>query len=382
MVYRVSVLPAYLAMLLCAFSARAWQCEVHLALTDRSVSGLPYYDHANMCGTYPARHANVTAQYQPYRQCSDNYQAGFLLDGSYYPDSGPRNDPFPGRNAGNALGHLYDADGHANTALRSAIRQCHNRLPCGRGGAFWNLGNSLHYVQDHGDPSKWVDNIFHRDSVGNRKSYVRRIADDYLHHRIPVWMSQYVAAYQREAQSIIDSLNYADNSNAILAELGRIRDRSVGLMKQAFEAYENDPYYFDDQAMNRVVLRETVISIEAISLAGRRWYDIYSHQCSQQPDHRIVECDETARQGADTPETIQINVINRRRINFWYDTHSKKDRIRVWYGSEPLLDTGCVGQSRSQDFHLSGYASHITVSVEPNCDGGSNTRWDFKVSCQ
>lgn len=363
-------------------TAHAWQCEVHLALTANAAPGLTQFDPWYMCDTYQTRHAGVTTQYQPYEQCNQQYIAGFMLDGSYYPDTGRRDDPFPGRNSGNALGHLHDADGHARGAISSAIRQCHNSMPCGRGGAYWNLGNSLHYLQDHADPSKWVDYLLYRDNRNNRKAYVRRLAADYLRNNIPAWQSRFIVAYQQDAQLLIAGLHRASDPNAILAELNTIRDSSVANMRQAFEAHENDPNYFDQEALQRVVLREVVTSAEAITLAGQRWYGIFENSCKQQPNRRVVECDETAKQGADTPETIQVNVINRRRVNFWYDTHQKKDRIKVWYGRELLLDTGCVGQTRSQSFHLSGYSSHITVAVEPNCDGGSNTRWDFKVGCE
>jgi hypothetical protein len=68
-------------------------------------------------------------------------------------------------------------------------------------------------------------------------------------------------------------------------------------------------------------------------------------------------------------------------ISVSYSTYTQKDRIRITYGGATLLDSGCVGESKTIDVPYSGNSTQATVVVEPNCEGGSGTAWDFSFGC-
>lgn len=86
--------------------------------------------------------------------------------------------------------------------------------------------------------------------------------------------------------------------------------------------------------------------------------------------------------GADTPETRVIDLGKTSgTFKFDYETYSQKDNITVTYAGATLFSTGCVGANGSQNITFSGSSTFVTVSVQPNCAGGSGTAWNFKVYC-
>lgn len=96
----------------------------------------------------------------------------------------------------------------------------------------------------------------------------------------------------------------------------------------------------------------------------------------------INQCNTQQVSGHDTPETRVIDLgINHGTFQFYYQTWSQKDRMIVTYEGSTLFDTGCVGASGTENLTYSGSSTSVTVSVEPNCAGGSGTDWNFKVFC-
>jgi hypothetical protein len=94
-------------------------------------------------------------------------------------------------------------------------------------------------------------------------------------------------------------------------------------------------------------------------------------------------CDEEQVAGADLPDTRTFNLGARSgSFYFQYNTYSQQDRITVSYEGRTLLDTGCVGESRTVTLDYSGSSSTVIVSVLPNCAGGTGTQWDYTVGCQ
>jgi YVTN family beta-propeller protein len=95
-----------------------------------------------------------------------------------------------------------------------------------------------------------------------------------------------------------------------------------------------------------------------------------------------VPCSAQQVAGDDTADTRNINMgRNSGSFNFSYNTFSQEDRIVVTYGSRTLLDTGCVGAIGSNSLSFSGTRDYITVTVTPNCAGGSGTAWNYSASC-
>ncbi len=98
----------------------------------------------------------------------------------------------------------------------------------------------------------------------------------------------------------------------------------------------------------------------------------------------VNDCKDFVKAGKDAPQTHVVNLYNYAGVfEFKYNTESQKDRIVLEYEGKTLFDTGCVGTNRlkTENQNYSGNSNQLTVRVEPNCEGGSGTAWNFKVSC-
>jgi hypothetical protein len=93
-------------------------------------------------------------------------------------------------------------------------------------------------------------------------------------------------------------------------------------------------------------------------------------------------CNSAQVQGSDTPETRMIEMGKPSgTFNFTWDMYTQKDQMTVSYGGTQLFDTGCVSGSGSRQITYSGTSTQVTISVKPNCAGGSGTSWTFTASC-
>ena len=93
-------------------------------------------------------------------------------------------------------------------------------------------------------------------------------------------------------------------------------------------------------------------------------------------------CNTTTQAGGDTPETHTYSMgQSSGTFRFDYDTYAQQDRMTVTYEGTTLFDTGCVGASGTQYISYSGSSNNVTVSVQPNCAGGTGTSWTFTVYC-
>ena len=87
------------------------------------------------------------------------------------------------------------------------------------------------------------------------------------------------------------------------------------------------------------------------------------------PPPRTAACNDTVRNGGDTPETVTIDLGGYQgTAKFSWDHFSVKDRMKLFAGGQLLHDTQCVGGSGTKDFPAAG-VPNVTVIVEPNCDG-------------
>lgn len=93
-------------------------------------------------------------------------------------------------------------------------------------------------------------------------------------------------------------------------------------------------------------------------------------------------CNSQQVAGADAPElrTIELGRTSGSFV-FQFDTFFQQDRMAVVYQGSVLFDTGCVGASGARTLTYSGSSSQVNVAVQPNCAGGSGTRWEFTVNC-
>ena len=96
----------------------------------------------------------------------------------------------------------------------------------------------------------------------------------------------------------------------------------------------------------------------------------------------VAPCNNITEPGQDAAETHVVELGQRSgTFVLRYNTFFQKDRITVTYEGAVLFDTGCVGRSASVPLSYSGRSSRVTVHVQPNCAGGSGTRWEFTVQC-
>ncbi|MFZ5484385.1 MAG: PASTA domain-containing protein [Pseudomonadota bacterium] len=101
---------------------------------------------------------------------------------------------------------------------------------------------------------------------------------------------------------------------------------------------------------------------------------------------RQVRCNDTAKQGGNTPETLVVDLGRMQgTFRFDFDMFGVPDRMLVQYGGG-TFDTGCVGNNQGAgrgkgavDLHFYG-SSQVTVRVQPACEGKS-TQWKFTVHC-
>lgn len=95
-------------------------------------------------------------------------------------------------------------------------------------------------------------------------------------------------------------------------------------------------------------------------------------------------CNSIVNAGGDVGETVPIDVSGTTgTIDFQYDTLTQPDRMVVFIDRRLVFDTGCLGTQgyRNQLIPLPEGAMNLTVRIEPNCAGGSNTAWNFKLVC-
>ena len=98
----------------------------------------------------------------------------------------------------------------------------------------------------------------------------------------------------------------------------------------------------------------------------------------------VVACNTSQVAGYDTPDKRFTDLKKTAgTFVFDYETYTQKDRIIVTYEGRTLFDTGCVGTagSKSKSLTYSGSQTGVTVEVQPNCAGGSGTKWNYYVHC-
>lgn len=102
----------------------------------------------------------------------------------------------------------------------------------------------------------------------------------------------------------------------------------------------------------------------------------------QQPVQHQSNCNDQQQAGANTPEVHNIDLGQSfGTFIFDYETFTAKDQIIITNGGQTIFNTGCVGEHKSVQLNLSGFSPTISVRVNPNCDGGSSTQWNFTVHC-
>ena len=99
----------------------------------------------------------------------------------------------------------------------------------------------------------------------------------------------------------------------------------------------------------------------------------YKHHC---------DCNDKQESGANNVETFSIDMGQTSgSFLFDYNTKTKKDQIIITHDGNLIFDSGCVDERKSIRLKFNGYSTSIIVRVNPNCDGGVRTKWNFIVHC-
>lgn len=94
-------------------------------------------------------------------------------------------------------------------------------------------------------------------------------------------------------------------------------------------------------------------------------------------------CDDVTVAGNDFPDSRIINVgQSKGSIRLSYQTYTVKDQIDVYYESKLIFTTGCVGDSGTKKLEINGKETSVKIMVNPDCDGGSGTAWNYALQCQ
>ncbi|MEN8118644.1 MAG: carboxypeptidase-like regulatory domain-containing protein, partial [Bacteroidota bacterium] len=105
---------------------------------------------------------------------------------------------------------------------------------------------------------------------------------------------------------------------------------------------------------------------------------INSAMNQQQPVRHQSNCNDQQQAGANTPEEHTIDLGQSfGSFMFDYQTFTEEDQIIITNGGRTIFNSGCVGENKSVRLNLSGFSPVITVRVNPNCDGGTSTQWNF-----
>ncbi|MEN8118675.1 MAG: hypothetical protein ABFS16_16950, partial [Bacteroidota bacterium] len=105
---------------------------------------------------------------------------------------------------------------------------------------------------------------------------------------------------------------------------------------------------------------------------------INSAMNQQQPVRHQSNCNDQQQAGANTPEEHTIDLGQSfGSFMFDYQTFTEEDQIIITNGGRTIFNSGCVGEKKSVRLNLSGFSPVITVRVNPNCDGGTSTQWNF-----
>jgi len=95
-------------------------------------------------------------------------------------------------------------------------------------------------------------------------------------------------------------------------------------------------------------------------------------------------CNSIVNAGGDNGDTVPIDVSGTSgTVEFQYETYTQPDRMVVFIDRRLVFDSTCIGTQgyRTERIPLPEGATTLTVRVEPNCMGGSNTTWAFNLKC-
>ena len=116
-------------------------------------------------------------------------------------------------------------------------------------------------------------------------------------------------------------------------------------------------------------------------------------------------CNSTVQVGQNTPSSYEIDMgQSSGRATLLVNTVVAADNVIVSQDSGKLFETGCVGTLAlnwtgcqkdglgrewccadngdcGTDFSFNGSSKHVSVDVDPNCNGTTDTLWAFEVTC-
>ena len=81
-------------------------------------------------------------------------------------------------------------------------------------------------------------------------------------------------------------------------------------------------------------------------------------------------------------ETFSLNRVGiPTTLDILFEAYAQKDAIIVTASSGESFSSGCISGFAATTLELPNGAESITVTVQPNCEGGSGTLWDFSITC-
>lgn len=94
-------------------------------------------------------------------------------------------------------------------------------------------------------------------------------------------------------------------------------------------------------------------------------------------------CSNANASGSNVPQSISVDLGKTSgTFGFSWEMINIKDRMVLTTSTlTPLFDTGCVSGNGSVSIPFTDSSGKIRVTVQPNCEGGTSTRWSFTVRC-
>ena len=259
--------------------AHAWDCDVHIALAMRAklpfIEKIPLYGlPGEICLKHKCDGGKILQRSRRANHKCTAKQAYFeFVHGSQDPDD----DDFRS-NLIRERSHQNSAPGHAirsfNASLRSFVRLGQQDLDtCGPEDPFATLGRSMHYLQDWGDPTKYLDNVTHRGPY-SRKSISRQWANKYANDMIAGrQLDPKLQTVAREAMTRArDAMQSARTPSDILRAVEKERIPSAKRLREEFHRLRRSQHTAEDiRHMDEQVAEVMVSSMAYLEMAQKFW---------------------------------------------------------------------------------------------------------------
>ena len=258
--------------------AQAWDCEVHVGLAMQiefpfAEAAMPSLFPDEFCLDHKSR--KLRSQ-RPVRTCSEDSLYDELYHGAQDPDDHDfRNTPV------REWSHQHEAPGRAKRSFDASLTTFadmyrRNDERCGPEDPFATFGRSLHYLQDWGDPTKYLDSVTH--SGENSRKSVSRDWANWIANAIVAGQSlgDFQAARDDAKRRAFNDFQQAGNLDDVLRIVEREREVTAEFVREQFHILRRSEHsQADNDLLNYHVGSKMAGAIGYLEGAQARWVELW-----------------------------------------------------------------------------------------------------------